>query len=495
MKFKNKIFIGLLFLGIGFSSCTKDLDVVDKNQPDKDLVFTDPGNVYSIARSSFYNWYMATNSSLSPRMSMWVMADQGTCSWANSGMYHLSSEPRKPFNNTTSYTYASIFERYYADMYANLNQAKNVIQTLNNGMTIEVDNSDKTEMVRAFSYFVHGITMGYISMVYDKVYIVDENTNTDTTGLPLSTYQQGTEAALQSLDKCIEICQNNNFTIPDDWINGSKYSSQELSQLASSFAARFLVYMSRNKAENDQIDWSRVLNYANNGIERPLAPTMDNTTWKSWFRYYTVRPGWARIDCRIINLMDPRYPWRFPDNGANPPSAQSDDHRLQTDFKFNSVNNMKPERGYYNFSNYEYTRYPYAISTNTGEVTDFSLAELDLIKAEANAELGNLSEAITIVNNGSRTQRGKLSPLSTNTNIVKLLQAIFYERDIELIQTGFGIAFFDMRRRDMLQKGTLLHFPIPAKELMVMHLPLYTYGGVENADGINTSDGGWFPEK
>ena len=76
-----------------------------------------------------------------------------------------------------------------------------------------------------------------------------------------------------------------------------------------------------------------------------------------------------------------------------------------------------------------------------------------------------------------------------------MLEAIFYERDVELIQTGYGIAFFDMRRRDMLQPGTMLHFPIPAKELMVMQMPLYTFGGVANADGINTSDGGWFPSK
>jgi hypothetical protein len=251
--------------------------------------------------------------------------------------------------------------------------------------------------------------------------------------------------------------------------------------------------MPRNKAENDQTDWQRVLDYANNGIQRRLSPYMDNSTWISWFRIYTVRPGWARIDCRIIHLMDDRYPWRFPDDGHNPPKAQSDDKRLNTDFKFNSKNNMKPERGYYHFSNYEYVRYPYAITTRIGEVVDFSIAENDLLKAEALASLGRLQEAIDIINNGSRVERGELPPLSSNSNYVKIMKAIFYERDIELIQTGFGIAFFDMRRRDMLQKGTLLHFPIPAKELMVMNMPLYTYGGVENADGINTSNGGWFP--
>jgi len=58
--------------------------------------------------------------------------------------------------------------------------------------------------------------------------------------------------------------------------------------------------------------------------------------------------------------------------------------------------------------------------------------------------------------------------------------------------TGSGISFFDMRRRDMLQRGTLLHFPIPANELLNAEMDLYTFGGVENADGINTSNAGWF---
>jgi hypothetical protein len=488
---KTKYIFYISFIAILLSSCAKDLDVEYKNKPDRTKVFTDPENVYSIAKSSFYNWYMAVNSSLSPRMSMWVMADQGTCSWANSGMFDLSSEPRKAFNNSTSYTYAYVFETYYEDMYATLNQTKNILDQLNNGMKVIINDYDKTEMVRAFTYFVHGITLGYISMVYDKVYLVDESA--DSVTIPLVSYKQGTASAIHSLERCVEICNNNSFTIPDDWINGSSYSSSELARLANSFAARFLVYMPRNKAENDQIDWQRVLDFADNGIQRPLEVYMDNSSWINYFHRYTVRPGWARIDCRIINLMDPRYPWRFPDDGHNPPSAQSDDKRLASDFKFNSVNNMKPERGYYHFSNYEYVRYPYAITTNVGFVVDYSLAELDLIKAEANAELGNLETAIEIINNGSRTQRGGLAPLNIHSNKERVMKALFYERDIELIQTGFGIAFFDMRRRDMLQKGTMLHFPIPAKDLMVMEMPLYTFGGVENADGINTSNGGWFP--
>ena len=50
-----------------------------------------------------------------------------------------------------------------------------------------------------------------------------------------------------------------------------------------------------------------------------------------------------------------------------------------------------------------------------------------------------------------------------------------------------------MRRRDKLQEGTPLHFPIPSKELNVVGTPVYTFGGVSNADGTGTSNGGWFP--
>ena len=490
---KSTYFIIALLSMISLTSCHKDLDIENLNSPSEEQILSDPANVYALVEGSFFNWYMAVTSSISPRMSMWVMADNGTCSWANSGMFHLSSEARATFDNTTSYTYAYIFERYYADLYGTLQQVNIVLRQIDEGMEFGDDGQD-TKMVQAFCYYIQGATLGYLGLVYDQAFIVTETTPAGEVQ-PVSSYQDILKAAVESLDKSIEIAKNNSFTVPENWINGSKYSSLELAELASGFAARFLVYGPRNTAENNQTNWSRVLDYANNGLKRDLAPYMDNVRWKSWFRYYTVRPGWARIDARVINLMDDRYPWRFPDDGISPPPAQSDDNRLQSDFTFNSVNNMKPERGYYHFSNYEYTRYPYSISIHTGEVVEFSIAEIDLFKAEAYAELGDLGKAIQIINNGTRTTRGNLSPLSASSSKEKVLDAIFYERDIELIQTGFGIAFCDMRRRDLLQTGTMLHFPIPAKELMAMQMPLYTFGGVANADGVNTSDGGWFPEK
>jgi hypothetical protein len=495
MRNKHLIYIVFTLFALFISSCAKDLDVENLNDPDKERALKNPEDVYSISLSGFYNWFMTNNSSISPRMSMWVAADQGTCSWANSGMYHLSMEPRQPFNNSVSYTYAHIYEEYWKELYGNLIMMNSVLEKIEEGMEIVIQDVDETQKVRAISYLIQGLSLGYLGLVYDKAFIMKEFSDPATANL--SPYRDVVNAAIVSLDSVITICNRPNvsFTLPDNYINGSEYSSNEIAQLASSFAARFLLLVPRTKAENSQTDWNKVLEYANNGIERDLAPYMDGSTWRSWFRHYTVRPGWARIDCRIINLMDPSYPWRFPDDGHNPDPAGSDDQRLDSDFAFNAQNNMKPERGYYHYSNYEYVRYPLSITTNTGPSPDFILAENDLIKAEALAELGDIAGAVQIVNSGSRTERGGLDPLEETISKEDLLKAIFYERDIELIQTGFGLAFFDMRRRDMLQYGTLLHFPIPAKELMVMEMPIYTYGGVENADGINTSNGGWFPEK
>jgi len=246
----------LLIIMLLFGACSKDLDVENRNDPDRESALNDPSDVRTIGISGFYNWFMANNSSISPRMAMWVMADQGTCSWANSAMYHLSSEPRIAFNNSVTYTYANIFETYYEDIYANLMMMNSVLEKLNGGMVITDElGQDDTEMVRAAAYFIQGLSLGYLGLVYDKAFIMKEYT--DFTTVTFSPYMDLIEASIVSLDSVVKICSKPgvSFTLPANYINGSDYSDNELLELANSFAARFLVYAPRNKSENDQIDW------------------------------------------------------------------------------------------------------------------------------------------------------------------------------------------------------------------------------------------------
>ena len=131
--------------------------------------------------------------------------------------------------------------------------------------------------------------------------------------------------------------------MPEDWFGGESYTNIELAQLANSFIARFMVQAPRNTADNENVDWTTVLGHIQAGMEKPLMPYIDNVKWINWFYHYTIRPDWAKIDLRIINLMDPSYPNRFPDDGVSPGEARSPDARLESDFNFVSVINMKPK--------------------------------------------------------------------------------------------------------------------------------------------------------
>ena len=52
-----------------------------------------------------------------------------------------------------------------------------------------------------------------------------------------------------------------------------------------------------------------------------------------------------------------------------------------------------------------------------------------------------------------------------------------YEKGLECLQTGFGLEYFDNRGWGDLPTGTPLHAPVPAEELEVLQLDLYTHGG------------------
>ena len=493
MKFKI-LYIFVISL-IVFSGCKKKLDVENDTNPSIKNIYADPPSVYGVASSMFYNWYInAQTHSWSPAMSMMVMADQGTSSWLNSGVYDLSREPRLPFDNSESYRYAKVFDHYWSKLYANRNTSNDVLKVLNDGMQIgTLDASGQgadTKMVEAMSYFIQGLSLGYLGLNYDRAYIITEKTD-DPASEPLSSYSEVTAAGIAALQKCASIAQANNFIIPSDWIKGKDYTNNELAELANSYCARFLVYNSRNASENSAVNWQQVLDYANQGITQDFEIFLDNVNWKNWVYHYTYeRDDWVRVDARIIHLMDTTFAAHIT-SGADPGVAHSVDARLGTDFVHTSVCPFKPERGYEHFSYYLYHRLTYSFS-NPGNFPEFYKNELDLIKAEAYVHLGQLPQAITIMNNSSRVTRGHLTPLSNSLTKDAILKAIFYERDIELFVAGFGTDFYDMRRRDMLQKGTMLHFPIPAKELNVMGIPIYTFGGVANADGVNTSNGGWF---
>ncbi|GAH39546.1 unnamed protein product, partial [marine sediment metagenome] len=313
------------------------------------------------------------------------------------------------------------------------------------------------------------------------------------------TYAEVGAAAIGYLDKAIAACNAASFITPEGWIRGTTLTSDELAELCNFYAAKFMISNPRNATENAAIDWNAVKAYAQNGLDYDLTIEFDGyETWLGQIMAFAQLEGWMRVDMRVINMMDQNYPSRWNVNGVppDPATATSADARLLTDFLKLGTVPHRPERGYYHFSYYGYWRYPeIQIETQavTGRYPVYPKSENDYMLAEALLRTGDKTGAINILNASPRVTRGGLDQLTGTATDTEVLNAIFYERTIELFSHSLGTEFFDMRRRNYLQPGTLLHFPIPGKELETLGEAYYSLGGSFGTSGVDYagSDWGW----
>jgi hypothetical protein len=505
MKILSKyklIFVFSIFMGLLYSC--EDLNVENLNNPDTQRVLSSPDDVRSVAEGSFLSYWQAMRAA-DIHITSLVAADQFTCSWGNFWMRWISAEPRIPWDNKVTAANDQVSENFFINSYASLSQINDALKLINEGMQIGVNGVDNPG-IASFGYFMQGWILGNIGMAFDKGYVVKEYTDLAT--LQFQPYQEIVDSAIVSLNKAISTAESADaFELASTTINGVTVNNDLIIKLAHSYIARFLALTPRTAAQADAVDWNVVLTNANAGVTEDFGPVGDGSpyegaTWWDENFIYLVKPGWARIDNRIINLLDPSYPKKYWSDGVAqvvhagliPGEAESLDSRLTSDFEFLPSVDFNPSRGYFHYSHYRYSRFDETMYLGFGKLCDFRAYENNLLAAEAYARTNDLPGAIGILNDPElpRKVRGGLDDISVSATKDEVLKAIFYERDIELISQGFMIGFYDMRRRDMLQTGTLLNYPVPGKELETLGLPVYTFGGVANADGVNTSNGGWF---
>lgn len=495
-----KVIVAAMVMSIvGIYSCA-DLDVENLNTPDSKRAIESPDDLEGVAGGAYRTILNASLAYEGPMMAMATMADRMTGSWGNCGMNDLSSEPRTErcaFNNTIPYSYAYVNRDYWQDMNSALSQINDVMVQIEGGAIIK--DAATTSMVKAWGYFIQGVAHGHVAMVMEKGFIVDESTDLET--LEWKSYAEIGEAAIGYLDKAIAECDAASFILPDGWFKGSTPTSAELSELCNFYAAKFMISVPRNATENAAVDWGQVKTYCQNGLTSDWVINFDGyTTWVSRLMGFSHNEGWLRVDMRVINMMDPSYPSRWNANGTapDPGTATSADARLESDFTFDGPPPHRPERGYYHFSYYGYDRYGATLMSCAsqaicGDLAVYPKYENDLMEAEAEVRAGTLANAIALVNAGARVTRGGLPPLGAGATVAEVMDAIFYERTIELFSHSLGTGFFDMRRRNYLQPGTILHFPIPGKELETLGEEYYSLGGTFGTAGIDFADNtcGW----
>jgi starch-binding outer membrane protein, SusD/RagB family len=471
------------------SACT-DLEVTNPNNPDIGRALATPEDVQNLAISSVNSWYL-NSTYLEPYMMTEVTADVLTANFGNFGMRFNNLEPRIPYENNSAGNDRTATEAPWEGNYAGLGAANDALRAFAGG--IELDTPEETDAFVSLARFSQAASLTNLALLFDQAFPLDEAS--DPAAPPdLVDYTAMTTFALEKWDLLITELSGQAYTYDATVLplTSGPLSSDGLSRIAHTMAARTLMLSPRTGTENAAVDWARVLQYAEKGISgpqgagSPLDVTVvgDGNVWYSYINFYGNEHTWLRVDQRVINMMDPTVPAKYNGTIVAPAAVQAD-NRMNTDFTFHNAVRGDPSRGIYMQSPFSHSRYIFharnSATSAEGPVPYLMRAENDLIIAEALVRTGgDLARAASLINI-TRVGRGGLLPATAADGPTVLLDKIYYERVIELLNSN-ALGLFDGRRLEKLQPGTFRHLPIPAKELETLVLSIYTFGGVGKPD-------------
>ena len=323
-------------------------------------------------------------------------------------------------------------------------------------------------------------------------------------------------------------------------------TSDMLNRYAHTHSAFLLAYSPRSPDQLDQVDWNQVLHHAERGLQVDsfAARTGSDYLGRSNYRMRLSGSGsWMGISYWTLGFSDiagnfqdwlsagvhdkRRFVLESADARIHPPGnpepsfsdknfskkiRESEDETIQY-FRYHTsldIGSSWRVRGEYLGTFYPYFR-GYDIWQEEGwnwggrwdrHVPLWTPYELDLLRAEAYLHLGQTGPALEIINDFR--WRGSLPPIEDPNAPVPhsepgaddcvprtlsgecgdIWDALFYEKDIELMALRSQRAWYDQRRSGTLLCGTVEHFPVPARELQAAPIQeLYTFGGAGREEG------------
>ncbi len=528
----------VLFLGFIVTSCT-DLSVDNLNDPGRDDALSSPSDLVSLLSGQTTNQFFAEHGYSGVHMD--GLADQMSTTNNVNRMWDFAKEPRITINNRTSYSYTFALEQDWDESNSSISTANTIIDRVENGDPIVLeDGTDISQKMLAAAYFLRGIARGSLGMTYDQAYLVDEEADPAETP-EFKPYPELIDAAVSDMDEAIKTAESiGQEDFVWDFLQDGTDAELDLAEfktVANSFSARFLANTPRTNSEAQDWDWERVIEYAEKGIggENAAANMTDwsatsianefYSNWQDWeATVYPPPAGYIPTDIKVIHMLDPSYPTSYPstedEDGSSipdllePEDVNTDDPRIDYFNYSESFGYLDPSRSIDLHSNYWNLR---LYTENSGYATSgypvifFVEAELDYIRAEAylmEGQKGNAADELNDSPFGSgqtdvspdmpAVQLGNLSQdgfsggndISSTASDEEFVRALHKEYSVELaLIDRKGLQWFFMRKHNLLQEGTALHYPVPGSELEITQRDYYTFGGVDNAGNEGTADG------
>ena len=528
MKFNNNfnsaLTASLVLSMLLFTACQDEsfLDTENLNQPDQVRALGSPSDVEALVRGAAVSYFAAHD--YGGYEHLLVSSDVMSCSWGNAMMKLSSSEPRVAIPNTTSYTYSYAVENNWYRMYRAISSANDGLNALADGMQVGDGGADNKRM-ETFAKLIQGMAHGLLACFYDQAFIYDETVDLATDVLELKPYSEVMAAAISQLEAAAALADANSFTM-DGWWNGITQTNEDVSKLAHSFIARYLAQVARTPAERTAVSWSSVKNHVSKGITETFAPHGDgyNNWVHSGQEFHNDRGGsWARMDYKFIggaDASDGYKDWLATDvqlraefimdisdkrvAAGNVTFAKKQETGYKDDAEEEGLyagtrggSPFRANRGTYHFSRYSFHRYAgFASGGYTDPIPIMTLAEMDMLRAEAELHAGNGDAAAAIIDKYHADLGGYPSSVGTAVGSISdvmgpidgpvsdgtLWAMLKYNKMMEIALSGAGVEFYDIRGWGDLTKNTAYDHPVPAKELGVLQLELYSFGGCATAD-------------
>ena len=473
---------------------------------------------------------------------MWVMALESYSQLGNFTVGVRGAIPRSPILNNKSVSHASpeTFSTFSRQSRFAANALKALDGLRESGRALALPAQELR--ARAMGFFAIGCNLGWLAMIYDSSGIVHHQMDSEEVP-PLSGYQVVMSAALANMDTAIAIArlpaasEAGGFPAPAQWFGGNAMSATRFIQLVRSYMARFRAGIARTPDERTDVDWNAVIADAENGLTEDVVVQIGGAT------------GWNGVpgfqDLNGFNQMGP-FIWGFADvsGGYDAWIAQglldrgdflivTPDLRWPAGITREAQTSATRRTGTYaelpyvshsalvvggdgwGTSHVYYSRFSYLGRTGgVGAMPEFLKTEVDLLAAEGYLRTNRLIEAAAKIDL-TRVARGGLPAVSgavtdatqrvpggancvprvpqppsfSTTACGTMLEALKYEKRIELSGVSLGSWFFDARGWGDLVVGTPLEYPVPVPELDARLMPYYNLGGGGRSSAIRGTYG------
>ncbi|MBL0937344.1 MAG: hypothetical protein IBJ03_00505 [Gemmatimonadaceae bacterium] len=527
---------------LSLAACSTDLAVTNPNNADILRTLGRPSDVENLIAGGFNQAVGGTTGGNveSLNSSMQVMALENYTGLANYNMGPRGGLPRTPLLNFPNNPgTASVSSNFNGLSRASRSVTIALERLATTGFTLGSPAQDLR--ARSFGRFGLALMLGNLALSYDSAAVVVpggeaipplvgyDSVMKVAIGLLDDALADASNSAAAG---------TGGFPLPASWMNLSvgNVSADLFQRIIRSYRARFRAEVARTPAERAAVNWQQVITDAQAGITADIEIVMNATTgWtQAWVPNHFTGSNWHVMTPMIIGMADSvgtqyeawlnqpllnRSPFlirtvdkRFPAGndratqnansnggatGAALPAGVYYRNRL-------TANDGAAADGTWGFSWYDHARFqPFQNAARIGNFPHMVMPEIWGLIAEGAIRTNNFPLAITMINN-SRVSRGGLPALAGiadlntavpggnacvpripvynagtfTTRCGNILEAMKWEKRMEMSYISYGAWYFDMRGWGDLPEGTPVHFPVPWGERQTRVTPYTNMGGV-----------------